>query len=339
MLMLQPYDSIDLNNDPIIILRCNHFFTCSTLDGHFEMESLYEREETGEVTGCRTLLHSNISDRPLCCPVCRLPIQSVNRYGRPQKYSEIRALERKHMQAINMMLESAQNVARERRVELLVKVERQIHRSPLRMLSEELASLGFNHVPRPPSVQHIEILYQLAEAHRSMITRSDDTSFNESVRYYKSSIMVAAESLSIYSNARSRFRLASLIAAWASYNEETMTEINTILRWIFEQNHIHEWKAEASSLLEQLQNDKQRIAEVVAAMNVRSGYDYGTSPSAHWFECPNGHPYFIGECGGASELSKCPECGEEIGGERHNLLSSNRRVRGTVAEVLGVSHS
>ena len=34
-----------------------------------------------------------------------------------------------------------------------------------------------------------------------------------------------------------------------------------------------------------------------------------------WFECPNGHPYVIGECGGAMETSRCPECNETIGGE------------------------
>lgn len=30
--------------------------------------------------------------------------------------------------------------------------------------------------------------------------------------------------------------------------------------------------------------------------------------SGHWYECPNGHPYVIGECGGAMEKTKCPEC-------------------------------
>merc|ERR1719473_430109 len=29
--------------------------------------------------------------------------------------------------------------------------------------------------------------------------------------------------------------------------------------------------------------------------------------------CPNGHPYFIGSCGVAMQVSKCPECGAVIG--------------------------
>ncbi|CAG5084783.1 Oidioi.mRNA.OKI2018_I69.PAR.g10735.t1.cds [Oikopleura dioica] len=43
----------------------------------------------------------------------------------------------------------------------------------------------------------------------------------------------------------------------------------------------------------------------------------------HWFECPNGHPYFIGECGGAMENAVCP-CGARIGGRSHQLTTGNR---------------
>ena len=30
--------------------------------------------------------------------------------------------------------------------------------------------------------------------------------------------------------------------------------------------------------------------------------------SGHWYECPNGHPYVIGECGGAMEVGRCSVC-------------------------------
>ncbi|GBB88387.1 hypothetical protein RclHR1_14960002 [Rhizophagus clarus] len=46
--------------------------------------------------------------------------------------------------------------------------------------------------------------------------------------------------------------------------------------------------------------------------------------SGHWFECPNGHPYTIGECGGAMQISRCPDCNEQIGGGNHQLTSGNR---------------
>ena len=54
---------------------------------------------------------------------------------------------------------------------------------------------------------------------------------------------------------------------------------------------------------------------IVKAMNFSQG---------HWFKCPNGHVYAIGDCGGAMQESKCPECNARIGGTQHRLLASNQ---------------
>ncbi|XP_031618979.1 NFX1-type zinc finger-containing protein 1 [Contarinia nasturtii] len=43
----------------------------------------------------------------------------------------------------------------------------------------------------------------------------------------------------------------------------------------------------------------------------------------HWYKCQNGHVYAIGECGGAMQRSKCPECGQGIGGTSHTLDRGN----------------
>ncbi|UJR33622.1 hypothetical protein I4U23_021057 [Adineta vaga] len=58
----------------------------------------------------------------------------------------------------------------------------------------------------------------------------------------------------------------------------------------------------------------ERVA-IVGALNLTQG---------HWYVCPNGHPYVITECGGANQESKCPECGEKIGGQNHRLEPRNR---------------
>ncbi|CAB5361032.1 unnamed protein product [Rhizophagus irregularis] len=44
----------------------------------------------------------------------------------------------------------------------------------------------------------------------------------------------------------------------------------------------------------------------------------------HWYQCPNGHPYTIGECGGAMVMSRCPDCNAPIGGGDHRLTTGNR---------------
>ena len=49
-----------------------------------------------------------------------------------------------------------------------------------------------------------------------------------------------------------------------------------------------------------------------------------------WYECPNGHPYSIGECGKPMQLSKCSECGVEIGGRDHSNVPGVRLLHGGV---------
>ncbi len=44
----------------------------------------------------------------------------------------------------------------------------------------------------------------------------------------------------------------------------------------------------------------------------------------HWYKCPNGHIYVIGDCGGAMVRSRCNECGATIGGDSHRLDATNR---------------
>ncbi|KIY53920.1 hypothetical protein FISHEDRAFT_54900 [Fistulina hepatica ATCC 64428] len=58
--------------------------------------------------------------------------------------------------------------------------------------------------------------------------------------------------------------------------------------------------------------------EVVKAL----GFGY----RGHFYNCQNGHTFVITECGGAMEVSSCPECGAPIGGSGHRLHQSNTRA-------------
>lgn len=71
-------------------------------------------------------------------------------------------------------------------------------------------------------------------------------------------------------------------------------------------------------------SDSERI-EIVNAIGL---------PKGHWFKCKNGHLYCIGECGGAMETGKCPECHATIGGGSHALLSDNQFA----SEMDGAEH-
>ncbi|XP_059700093.1 E3 ubiquitin-protein ligase RNF213-like isoform X2 [Haemorhous mexicanus] len=47
----------------------------------------------------------------------------------------------------------------------------------------------------------------------------------------------------------------------------------------------------------------------------------------HWYECPNGHPCTVGECGRPMEKSRCPECRVPIGGKNHTPVKGFHRSR------------
>ncbi|XP_047991691.1 NFX1-type zinc finger-containing protein 1-like isoform X2 [Leguminivora glycinivorella] len=62
---------------------------------------------------------------------------------------------------------------------------------------------------------------------------------------------------------------------------------------------------------------REERAMIVRAIGLKAG---------HWYKCPNGHFYCIGECGGAMQLSTCPDCGAAIGGQRHALTAGNQHA-------------
>ncbi|KAJ9573472.1 hypothetical protein L9F63_009132 [Diploptera punctata] len=67
----------------------------------------------------------------------------------------------------------------------------------------------------------------------------------------------------------------------------------------------------SKSALEIFEKERKQI---VQALGLKSG---------HWFKCPKGHIYLITECGGAMQTGRCNECGSQIGGTNHRLLSDN----------------
>lgn len=59
---------------------------------------------------------------------------------------------------------------------------------------------------------------------------------------------------------------------------------------------------------------------VVAAMSKEF------SVTGHWYNCENGHPFTIGECGHPMETSRCPICGATIGGINHEAAAGVTRA-------------
>ncbi|KAH9628814.1 hypothetical protein HF086_004974 [Spodoptera exigua] len=72
--------------------------------------------------------------------------------------------------------------------------------------------------------------------------------------------------------------------------------------------------------LQDIVNVRLEITKYERELIVRAMSDL---KAGSWYKCPNGHIYCIGECGGANQISRCPECKERIGGSNHELLPDN----------------
>ena len=73
----------------------------------------------------------------------------------------------------------------------------------------------------------------------------------------------------------------------------------------------------------------QETRDIIAAMRYGEYHGYGYQQHrgrGHVYTCPNGHPYFIGDCGRAMQESQCPDCGATIGGREHRLQADNRQA-------------
>ncbi|KAG2153743.1 uncharacterized protein EDB93DRAFT_1134566 [Suillus bovinus] len=87
------------------------------------------------------------------------------------------------------------------------------------------------------------------------------------------------------------------------------------------QTIVDEWKAIRQAVLGSTFYQEVSLKE---QMEIVRAFNFGTT--GHFYNCANGHTFVIGECGGAMQRSRCPECGSPVGGESHHLDSTNTRA-------------
>ncbi len=71
---MKTYSEIDLDEQPIVVLGCGHFFTAETLDGHMGMTDVYTQDENGKFTGLRDVSAELARSVPRC-PDCQSPVR------------------------------------------------------------------------------------------------------------------------------------------------------------------------------------------------------------------------------------------------------------------------
>lgn len=85
-IMGSTYAEIDLDENPCIIPSCGHILSLESMDGHMEIAKYYTISDDTNAENSVTALKSNsvpFSTSELKnCPMCRMPLRNINRYGR-----------------------------------------------------------------------------------------------------------------------------------------------------------------------------------------------------------------------------------------------------------------
>ncbi|XP_069477992.1 NFX1-type zinc finger-containing protein 1-like isoform X2 [Ambystoma mexicanum] len=93
---------------------------------------------------------------------------------------------------------------------------------------------------------------------------------------------------------------------------------------------LNKWGPFTEAAISSLQGVLQKIDELMPVSGIRLSEDERVMITTamdmgkgHWYSCPRGHLYTVGECGRPMEESSCPECGAAIGGQNHNPAQGN----------------
>ncbi|EXJ73565.1 uncharacterized protein A1O5_03326 [Cladophialophora psammophila CBS 110553] len=83
LLEMKTYAEIDVNETPIVVLGCGHFFTGESLDGVVGLNEVYTSDESGRFTGLLDISGGLASKVPQC-PDCQCPVRQyvTQRYNR-----------------------------------------------------------------------------------------------------------------------------------------------------------------------------------------------------------------------------------------------------------------
>ena len=117
-------------------------------------------------------------------------------------------------------------------------------------------------------------------------------------------------------------KLLKILVQKPAAHEKAVAEVKQVKTYLFDGkamteerektiNHLLKEIVQKSGALGVSEEERKQI---VAAIGLSKG---------HWYKCPRGHVYAIGECGGANQGGNCPECGSAIGGQNHRLADGN----------------
>ncbi|KAK0530110.1 hypothetical protein OC835_004123, partial [Tilletia horrida] len=118
---------------------------------------------------------------------------------------------------------------------------------------------------------------------------------------------------------KARQEVDQLRSDWASAMESINVDAN-----LKEQAHATT-AARFQAVEDCIKSRKSRKEELKMIISTLMKFNLDLGYGGHYYRCSNGHPFVIGDCGGAMEVASCPECGVPIGGGHHTLVEGNTR--------------
>lgn len=405
LIMFETYRNIELDETPVIFLKCGHFKTVESLDGMLELSAAYTRDQNGWDAGRLPSLKGMLFKTPVCAD-CRAPIKNIRRYGRIVKKAMLDNCEKsfilRYDAMLNKLLGAFENTTSPQGLNELAKqtivFKNAAYLSPSRKIYDRcVAQLRRNvadpkelldrlDIPTPASRFIGEAGILLARIYTSQLDATSKDSVagakkktlqelkgkckeiikacNEAVAVLWAGSNTPSMLMARFVRAQStvkRLKIAKdlnfavLLEATKETKpckEETKIEAN-IKVMVAHANAVllddmvllqgsamimDKYKAQIKELKAWLEcfvddprsNIPLNTSELLLVYQAMAQELRGTG---HWYRCPNGHSYVIGNCGMANQESRCPECGAAIGGSNYTILAGNTHATGFEQEM------
>ncbi|KAJ6113799.1 hypothetical protein N7523_007116 [Penicillium sp. IBT 18751x] len=401
------YSEINLDESPIIVLGCGHFFTSESVDGMVGLDEVYTRDKDGKFDGLRDVSASLASAVP-SCPDCKLPIRQfvTKRYNRvinravmdetckrflTKGHADLERLQSR-LNDIEARLDStrsAPSILRElgtsssaehqptKRLMDAITIYQKLPRDDIVSISAQMnamkigtrepdnqITLGARFIGiKAREIKFSDILKLIQSSALSGITarmKPYQALFSTLPPFLKDcrDLIIQANEASLsrivimatltfakvtqmdgwyhrshpeeipngqlrkgykgLGNLEDRVEIARNLLAAALKLCDKLGNFPELHEKVQEMTRLYEGPRYEVVTLEELQSIKTAMVSGPRGIATHSG---------HWYNCVNGHPFAIGECGMPMEQARCPECGARIGGQNHTAVEGVSRAR------------
>ncbi|EAU29360.1 predicted protein [Aspergillus terreus NIH2624] len=341
----EQYRTVDLTENPCIFPECGHFLTIESMDGQMGIGNHYVLDDKGRPVLIASSSQPFLIDDIRTCAICRGSLRNVSRYGRLVRRALLDEATKRFILYLNQVSSVEVNEQPFNRVRALVEDARRRKKTAgqfdfdsgvlqtkghlqatallLRLDTALLADFLSLHRLVRPITHLVELHVNLTEYKREsqrLITTAESS--RRILQQAEGNIFLAQFCALERQNSSEPARAETLLQEGTAAIEEAerLCNLHTVqTRGLQEEIEGTRAMLGGSEFYTPVTNE-ERMA-VVAAM---SREFRGTG---HWYYCENGHPFTIGECGGAMELSRCPECGAAVGGQDHRTATGVTHAR------------